>query len=393
MPSVKISPERRKKIRTLARTMNKQNIRLIPVTSQIIDFMNVTLTDPELDYLLQLGTRSYPFREAAALSRLPEPEFREFLETLLQKGFLQCRVQDGVEHYLLFPVVVGWFEVQILYGLKHGKPQEFARMADELLRPVKKFNVPGLRGLINLGGRFAQKSYQRIDPIPVKPGGSAGRKIAVDRVVPAADSQVYPTRTVADLIEDYGSKSAICIAPCICREWRKGVHEPCRFNLPDESCMFVGDFAQTMVRCGYGRIISPTEAVETLENLRRKGIIHTVYHERDDLRLPELAICNCCWDCCGLYGSYNRGIIPLKFRSTYLSEVADDSSCSGCGKCLKFCPTDAISVVEKKVSLDRRICVGCGQCAYQCPKQVFTLRASDRDVFLPLKKRSAVRLK
>jgi hypothetical protein len=166
LASVKMSPTRRKKIRTLARTMNKQNIRLIPLTSGIIDFMSVTLTDPELDYLLQLGTQSYPFREAAALSRLPEPEFREFLEGLLQKGFLQCQEKDGVEHYLLFPVVVGWFEFQIFYGMKTQKQQEFARMAEEVLRPVKKFNVPGLRGLINLGGRLAQKSYQRIDPVP-----------------------------------------------------------------------------------------------------------------------------------------------------------------------------------------------------------------------------------
>lgn len=388
MASVKISPARRKKIRTLARTMNKQNIRLIPLTSGIIDFMSVTLTDPELDYLLQLGMRSYPFREAAALSRLPEPEFREFLEGLLQKGFLQCQEKDGVEHYLLFPVVVGWFEFQIFYGMKTQKQQEFARMAEEVLRPVKKFNVPGLRGLINLGGRLAQKSYQRIDPVP-----SPGRKIAVGQAVPAADSRIYPTKTVSDLIEEYGSKNVIGTAPCICREWRKGANEPCRFNLPYESCMFMGDVAKTVVRCGYGRIISKTEALEKLEELRKKGVIHTVYHEKDDLSLPELAICNCCWDCCGLYGSYNRGIIPLKFKSAYLSEVSDDSSCTGCGKCMKFCPTNAISVVEKKVRLDRRICIGCGQCAYQCPKQIFTLHASDRDVFLPLKKRSAVRLK
>ena len=388
MAIAKASPERRKKIRALARAMNKQNIRIIPIIPKIVDFMNVTLTDPELDYLLKLGTRSYPFREAAALSPLPETEFRGFLETLLQKGFLQCQEKGGEDHYLLFPVVVGWFEFQIFYGMKIQKQQEFARMAEEILRPVQKFNVPGLRGLINLGGRLAQKSYQRVEPL-----SSPGKKIAVGQSVPAADSRIYPTKTVTDLIEEYGKKNLIGTAPCICREWRKGMNEPCRFNIPHESCMFVGDVARTMVRCGYGRIISKTEALEKLEDLRNKGVIHTVYHEKDDLSLQELAICNCCWYCCGLYGSYNRGIIPLKFRSAFISEVADGSQCTGCGKCVKFCPTNALLVNDKKVSLDSRICIGCGQCAYQCPKQVFALRASNRDVFLPIKKRSEHRLK
>lgn len=392
MPSVKIPPARKKKIRSLARTMNKQNDRFFPVTSPVIDLMNVTLTDPELDYLLKLGNQSYTLPEAAGLSTLPEPEFRAFLETLIQKGFIWCQVKDGKEYYLLFAILAGWFEIQILHGLKIGKLQEFARMVDQIVLQGRKVNHPVLRNLVNLHTRFAQKPYQRIAPIPAKPGGSPGRKIAVDRVVPASDSRVYPTKTVADLIEEYGNKNAISISPCICREWRKSLNEPCRFTLPYESCMAIGDAAKLAVRCGYGRMISKTEALETLENLRRKGSIHTIYHDRDDLSLPELAICNCCWDCCGLFGSYHRGFSPLKVHSAYCSEVADDYQCSGCGKCMKYCPTNAISVVEKKVILDRRKCIGCGQCTCQCPKDVFTLQDLERDVFLPMKKLSQARI-
>lgn len=388
MASRTTSLRRKAKIWSLARTMNKQNIRLIPLTPGIIDFMSVTLTDPEIDFLLKVGPRSYNFAGAAALSRMPEARFPEFLEGLLQKGFLQIQEKDGVEHYLLFPVVVGWFEFQIFYGMKTQKTKEFARMAEGILNPVRKYNLPGLRGLINFGGRVAQKSYQRVEPL-----SSPGRKIVVGQTVPASDSRIYPTKTVTDLIEEYGNKNTIGTAPCICREWRKSVNDPCRFNIPYESCMFMGDVAKTVVRCGYGRIMSKTEALEKLEELRKKGVIHTVYHEKDDLSLPELAICNCCWDCCGLYGSYNRGIIPLKYRSAFISEISDASLCTGCGKCVKFCPTNALSVKDKKVRLDSRICIGCGQCAYQCPKQVFTLRASNRDVFLPIKKRSEHRLK
>ena len=43
----------------------------------------------------------------------------------------------------------------------------------------------------------------------------------------------------------------------------------------------------------------------------------------------------------------------------------DESKCVGCKSCMKIgCP--AISVVDKKVSIDATLCTGCGVCAQLC---------------------------
>ncbi len=47
--------------------------------------------------------------------------------------------------------------------------------------------------------------------------------------------------------------------------------------------------------------------------------------------------------------------------------TVDLKLCKGCGKCLKWCPTEAISLVDKKAIIDESLCLGCGECTVTCP--------------------------
>lgn len=42
------------------------------------------------------------------------------------------------------------------------------------------------------------------------------------------------------------------------------------------------------------------------------------------------------------------------------------SKCVGCGECVKWCPQDAIILVEGKAKIDQKRCIGCGQCLAVC---------------------------
>ena len=75
-------------------------------------------------------------------------------------------------------------------------------------------------------------------------------------------------------------------------------------------------------------------------------------HERDDVNLPAIAICNCCWDCCGILKPYNMGAVSLKYNASYTARIKEDADCKGCGICEKFCPTTAIRLRNEKVSLN-----------------------------------------
>lgn len=44
-----------------------------------------------------------------------------------------------------------------------------------------------------------------------------------------------------------------------------------------------------------------------------------------------------------------------------------EKKCIGCGQCTKVCAHDAITITDKKASIDHNKCVGCGRCIGVCP--------------------------
>ncbi len=45
----------------------------------------------------------------------------------------------------------------------------------------------------------------------------------------------------------------------------------------------------------------------------------------------------------------------------------EKETCIGCRKCVKVCPTSAITMVDKKAVIDPALCLSCGKCAEVCP--------------------------
>lgn len=42
------------------------------------------------------------------------------------------------------------------------------------------------------------------------------------------------------------------------------------------------------------------------------------------------------------------------------------ANCVGCGSCVKYCPVNAIKLVDRKAQINYEICIGCGQCIAIC---------------------------
>jgi hypothetical protein len=86
------------------------------------------------------------------------------------------------------------------------------------------------------------------------------------------------------------------------------------------------------------------------------------------------------------------GSMPLRYSSFYMAKIADSTKCTGCKKCEKYCPTAAISMVDKKALIDEKKCIGCGQCVHQCAFSVVELIEDKRKAFLPMLKKSEARI-
>jgi hypothetical protein len=61
--------------------------------------------------------------------------------------------------------------------------------------------------------------------------------------------------------------------------------------------------------------------------------------------------------------------------NSHFEPVIDTQNCKGCSKCIKWCPVNAISLIDKKsVAVDYTRCIGCGTCVSKCSKNTISLK-------------------
>lgn len=55
-------------------------------------------------------------------------------------------------------------------------------------------------------------------------------------------------------------------------------------------------------------------------------------------------------------------------RGLLFAEKVDRDACTGCGKCVKVCPSDAVKVGgDRKAGIETALCHQCGSCSRVCP--------------------------
>jgi len=389
----KISSDRIANLRKLAVLMNTRHKIPFPVSEELLSCFDVALTPDETAFLLKLGTEPYTFEKAASLSSLPENQFRDFFKGLLKKGFIwEHESQDGREWYVLPGMMMGWFEVFLAGGDETPDRKEFSRRMDALLASFGKMNTFPARIIFNYRVQHSGPHQSILAPGSL-PERNQGRTIAVNKTINSVPTNVYPARTVEELIEKHGDSQSIAVVHCFCRQFHKMINEPCHFNHPSESCIAIGSLSRYAVKHEMARFLSKSEAVSLIRELQAKGAVHQVFHQGEDVNNPEIAICNCCWDCCGVLGSYNRGILPLNLHCHFEAQIPDVSLCSGCATCEEYCPVQAVSIENDKCRITSKKCIGCGQCEVHCPGNAIHLIAKERTVFLPLKPKSEARIK
>ncbi|MDN5353476.1 MAG: hypothetical protein PWQ09_232 [Candidatus Cloacimonadota bacterium] len=67
-----------------------------------------------------------------------------------------------------------------------------------------------------------------------------------------------------------------------------------------------------------------------------------------------------------------------------------EENCTGCTKCVRVCPTEALRVRNGKVQLDSTRCVDCGKCVQACPFDAIQTYADDLNIIDKFKYKVAV---
>ena len=378
-----------KKVKKLIGMMNSLTQVKIPPMRPILEIFDMAMDEKTLDYLIMTGTEEHTMAELQGLyiqmyGRADhDANWDAFWHEIYEMSFLIPGEKDSSK-YLLATIFPGWIELSVSGPLNAKRAaiiEKFMTFWDLL----RKINIAPIRMLTNAQG---MRELKTAEP-HMSTFLSTGKKVVSLDEPLTSEHQVRTAGDVYALLAQH--KDELSVMNCICRTHKQISGGECDFGLPIEGCVNIGPLSRQLVDNGISRKLTYEEACDLIEEFERKGCIHTLFHYGSRTDKEAINICNCCTDCCLLYGSYQKGYISKVFvKSFYSPRMIDESRCVGCNLCGKYCATGATYYDRKakKLVFNYDSCVGCGQCVTQCQFDVREMVPDERPVFAKTKRRA-----
>lgn len=267
------------------------------------------------------------------------------LESLAKRGLIMDVLVDGVNYYMVAPLIIGFFEFTMMRKVDEIDLKRWARLFHDYMSD----------------GGFFEKNFSHGEK------GGVLRTLPYEEAIKESDHVHILDYESADSLIHEQKKYAVEI--CICRHEKHhlGTKE-CK--VPLEHCTTLGVFADSVVRNNFGREISRSEMKEKFAESKEYGVVLCA----DNVQKRINYVCHCCGCCCNVMAGIRKHGYPNAIvTSNYIVEINDDL-CNGCGKCATACQIDAIKMEKenthpkrkKKPVLNHSICLGCGVCALKC---------------------------
>ncbi|MFO7716116.1 4Fe-4S binding protein [Desulfosarcina sp.] len=369
----------------------RQGLIHFPVSETAVTIIQrvVGEAEEELDLIDAFSeTPSQTMDQLAASSGFSAERIAQLAASLAKKGLVFNQPSSsGVMVYRLLPLMmVGLMEYKFMGELTGSETEkELAGLFEKLLAELRDQTQGNYDALMPLFS--AAPAIDRTVPAGQTADGKAIRIIPVERPVESTEEVILPSQTVEAIINKFDD---IAVGHCFCRQRRRLLGEPCQTNAPVFNCFSFGKSARHTSAQGFAKTVTREEALKILKDAQQAGLIHKAFHPGSRESSPETSICNCCKDCCDTLRIWRNGTLPM-INSTYHLCVIDGDACTGCGVCMQWCPTDAISLNENGLAQrDESACLGCGVCARFCPESAISLQEGLRKVFiLPPRLRNA----
>ena len=338
-------------------------------------------TEDELDLILAFRENpSQTMAQLVASSGFSEEKIFPLATSLASKGLVFNQPNSsGMMVYRLLPFfMVGLIEYKFM-GPLTGSPEEreLAVLFEKLLSGLRDQTQNQYDALAPVFA--AAPALDRTVPGGKTADGKAIRIIPVDKSAGVHEEVILPSQSVEEII---GKFDDIAVGHCFCRQRRNVLGEPCKTNAPVQNCFSFGKSARHTSAMGFAKKITRDEALKILKEAEQAGLIHKAFHPAGRESSPETSICNCCKDCCDTFRIWRDGALPMINSTCYLS-IIDPDVCTGCGTCVEWCPTDAISTGGDGLARrDENACLGCGVCARFCPESAISLKEGLRRVFI-----------
>ncbi len=301
-------------------------------TGAEIPMLRALFTPEEAALAIRLTPRPETAAAIAGRTGIDAAAVETSLEAMAQKGLVfDVRPAAGAPLYQAVPWVVGVWEFQV------------DNLSKRLVDLVAEYNRTRPKG-----ARPPTAGQMRVIP-----------SVASVEIRPVA----LPYEMADKLVEAH---TRFAVAPCICRRRARLQGQGC--DVPDESCLLFGEFADFYVRTGRAR---PQTREQIMERLRRADESNLVLSPSNSKRISF--ICCCCGCCCGVLRSLRLRPDPGDLIGSPFIAALSVDDCTGCLTCVDRCQMKALAAEADKVRLDRRRCIGCGLCASTCPADALHL--------------------
>jgi Pyruvate/2-oxoacid:ferredoxin oxidoreductase delta subunit len=379
MPQINLE----EKLKRATGVICKQGMIQFPVSDTAISIVKAVVGDNEEELDLIYAFRHKPSQTIEQLvdsSRFSEKKVAKLTSSIAKKGLIFNQPSSaGIMVYRLLPLMlVGLMEYKFMVELTESQEEkDLARLFEKLLSELRdqiQGNYDNISPLFNNA-----PAVDRTVPARMKDNGNPIKIISIDHTLNISDEFILPSQCVEDIIKKFDD---IAVGYCFCRQRRRLLGKMCDTGSPTLNCFTFGKSARHTIAQGFSRKVTREEAIKIMKEAEQAGLIHKAFHPGSKESSPETSICNCCKDCCDTLELWRDGTLPL-INSTYYLSVIDNERCTGCGICIKWCPTDAIALNEKGIAQrDEKACLGCGVCSRFCPEGAIFLKEGFRRVFI-----------
>jgi Pyruvate/2-oxoacid:ferredoxin oxidoreductase delta subunit len=333
-----------------------------PPSESLYRILSILFGEREAGLVAVLPIRPFTAAKAAGIWKTGLAEARATLDALAARALLVDMEKDGEVEYVLPPPMAGFFEFSMMRVRDDVDQKALAELFHQYLNVEEDF----LRALF--AGGETQLGRTFVDEDALSPE-NALHVLDFERA-----SEVVRTATVRG------------VSLCYCRHKMEHLGGAC--DAPRDICLTFNGSAESLVRHGHARAVDVEEGLDLLREAREHGLVQF----GENVRSSVSFICNCCGCCCEAMIAARRFATMHPVHTTAFLPAVDEAACSGCERCVRACPVEAMAAVSANdarrpkrtvARVDEERCLGCGVCLRSCAPRALTLRARGRRTLTP----------